>query len=191
MTGINVTHPNWVYTSEIGGGHIDTTNAGRANDLQDYMTLDLLESPVHVLTLQRASNQALMVLQDPPDYNEEERVMFRKEYNRNDPMGEQPDAWHTVKGEQDGFSLAVAARKSAAKDLRFGKFYVHEATYRDIYTGNTVKAKNRLLFATVQLKTWVTEKVLSRDSGASTDELPVVSAQMNFMCAKKKNLLQR
>ena len=150
------------------------------------MTLDLLESPVHVLTLQRASNQALMVLQDPPDYNEEGRVMFRKENNRNDPMGNQPDAWHTVKGEEDGFSLAVAARKSTAKYIRFGKFYKHEATYEAIHTCNTVKAKNRLLFATVQLKTGVKEKVLSRDSGASADELSVVSAQMNFMCANKK-----
>ena len=150
------------------------------------MTLDLLESPVHVLTLQRASNQALMVLQDPPDYNEEGRVMFRKENNRNDPMGNQPDTWHTVKGEKDGFSLAVAARKSTAKYIEFGKCYKHEATYEAIHTGNTVKAKNRILFATVQLKSGVTEKVLSRDSGASTDELSVVSAQMNFMCANKK-----
>ena len=116
-----------MYTSEIGGGHIDTTNdcptnGCTAKDLQNYKTLDLLESPAHVLTLQRASNQALMVLQDPPDYNEEGRVMFRKENNRNDPMRNQPDAWHTVKGEEDGFSLAVAARKSTAKYIQFGSF---------------------------------------------------------------------
>ena len=46
-------------------------------------------------------------------------------------------------------------------------------------------ANNRILFATVQLRTVVPEKVLSCDSGASTNELPVVSAQMDSMCARK------
>ena len=100
------------------------------------MTLDLLESPVHVLTLQRASNEALMVLQDPPDYNEEGRVMFRKVNIRNDPMGNQPDAWHTVKGEEDGFSLAVAARKSTAKRIIYGEFHHQCATYKKKRNGH-------------------------------------------------------
>ena len=100
--------------------------------MQEYITQDLQDSPAQVITLQEASDVFLKSLEKaPPKVRGPGSVSYSDMRKRKVAHGMQPVGYWTVKGKENGPSVAVAASKSLAHGIRTDRFILHYGGYFD------------------------------------------------------------
>ena len=146
-------------------------NLSNGSDKFNYQVADLDTTPGHVWGVQELNWDACQDL-----INAKRSEILPNV--RNAPARHEQHQWLIMRGFESGTTVAVAARNVMFKALRMDMFHLHEA---GIAKGTLNSKKyNRILCCTLKCRYAYFE------DGETRDEIGVVVAHMNNLCAKKE-----